>query len=97
MSFSRPSKLAKWAQDQKFAYELWSDKSRVLAIHYDASSTRLAPLPSRVTRLLDNQGNVLLEYSDGLDVGTHPQDVLDDCLLLFGASEDPTAEGRGQR
>jgi hypothetical protein len=34
--------------------------------------------------LLDKQGEVLLEYKDNVSTGTHPQQVLEDCKLLFG-------------
>ena len=38
---------------------------------------------SRRTFLLDDDGDLLLEYPV-VAVGTHPAEVLDDCLLLFG-------------
>ncbi len=40
-------------------------------------------VPLRVTRLLGEDGVVLLEYAVS-NVGTHPADVLEDCQALFG-------------
>lgn len=34
--------------------------------------------------LLDADGNLLLTYTEAIDVGTHPEDVLEDCRALFG-------------
>jgi len=41
--------------------------------------------PSRVSVLLDKKGDVVLEYMEDVSAGTHPQQVLEDCTLLFGA------------
>lgn len=40
-------------------------------------------VPRRVTRVLDADVQVVLAY-DQVSVGTHPQDVLDDCRERFG-------------
>ena len=39
--------------------------------------------PRRVTRVLDAEGRVVLSYDD-VKVGTHPEEVLQDCRALFG-------------
>ncbi len=83
MSFGKPEKALAWAEDQRFAYPLWRDTDKALALHYGAVSTRFAPVPGRVTVVLDAQGALALVYDD-VDVGTHPADVLEDCRVLFG-------------
>ena len=52
-------------------------------MHYGAASQG-SFFPSRITVLLDKSGEVLLEYTKNIDVGTHPAQVLSDCDLLFG-------------
>ena len=83
-SFNGPEKNAAWAQDQGFPYALWSDRDKVLAKHYGAVRISLAPVPGRITVVLDAQGRQVLAYDD-VNVGTHPADVLEDCRVLFGA------------
>lgn len=83
VSFNAPEKNQAWAQEQGYRYELWSDRDKTLALALGAVSTSLAPMPSRVTRLIGADGTVLLEYKVS-DIGTHPADVLDDCRRLFG-------------
>lgn len=36
-----------------------------------------------MTRILDADGVLVLEYND-VDFGTSPQEVLEDCEILFG-------------
>jgi len=38
----------------------------------------------RVTKLLDCDATLQLEYVSSINVGTHPQQVLDDCTAIFG-------------
>lgn len=41
--------------------------------------------PRRVTKVLDKDGTLVLEYISDVDVGTHPEAVLEDCRRLFPA------------
>ncbi len=66
-----------------FQYELWTDDNRTLATYYGATSSLFAAAPLRVSRLIGSDGYVILEYPF-VSTGTHPQEVLDDCELLFG-------------
>ena len=70
--------------EQEYLYEVWTDEDRELAMHYGAASSSSAFIPDRITVLLDANGDLLLEYLDGTSAGSHPQEVLDDCELLFG-------------
>jgi peroxiredoxin Q/BCP len=88
-SFNSVEKNHAWAEQQAYPFELWSDSDKTLALHFRATRTRLSPLPGRVTVLLDREGRVLLEYLEGVDVGTHPGDVLEDCRKLFGDPAPP--------
>jgi hypothetical protein len=45
-----------------------------------ASSSGFA---SRVTKILDASGTLVLEYEVS-SIGTHPAQVLEDCIALFG-------------
>ena len=84
MSFGSTADLQNWAEDQSFDYELWTDDDRTLAIHYGAA-TASSFLPSRISVLLDGNGNQLLTYDVNLfGVGAHPRDVLDDARAIWG-------------
>jgi len=85
VSFDTPEENQEWALDEGFEFDLWSDEDRVLAMHYGAASSPTQGSASRLTRLLDENGYVLLEYSS-IVVGTHPADVLEDCEALFGGT-----------
>ena len=82
MSFGSPKLHSSWAESQNFQYELWTDDTRVLAMHYQAASKPSAFAPSRVTVVLDGTGNLLLTYPD-VSISAHPQEVLDDLRLIL--------------
>jgi len=69
-------------ENQGFAYEVWSDTGRELAMQLGAADDVEQGSPRRVTALLDAQGRVVAFYED-VNVGTHPEDVLEDCKRLF--------------
>jgi len=84
VSFDAPEKNAAWAEKKGFTFELWSDERRTMALYYGAASDVGQRTASRETRLLDGEGNLLLQYDVGLNIGTHPSDVLADCERLWG-------------
>jgi len=85
VSFDAPADNLAWAQKKGFSFELWSDTDRTLALYYGAATSPDAKHASRGTVLLDAQGNLLLEYDVGLNIGAHPSDVLADCERIWGA------------
>ena len=78
-----PNANASWAETEGFQYEVWTDTNRELGLYYGAASSASSNFPSRITRLLDENGSLLLEYNN-VDFGTNPRLVLEDCKLLFG-------------
>ena len=84
MGLDTPSTNQSWAESEKFQFELWTDEDKTLGVTYGALSSTSASSVKRVTMLLDEKGELLLEYTDSIDVGTHPGDVLEDCEILFG-------------
>ena len=78
-----PEKTAPWVERENFPYEVWTDGDKTLSYYYGAADES-SWVPSRVTKILDAEGNLILEYNDvGLGVVTHPAEVLSDCQLLF--------------
>ena len=86
VGFDTPEKNQSWAEDEGFAFELWTDDDKTLAVHYGAASGPSAPVPNRVTRVLDGNGDLVLEYRVTA-IDAHPEKVLEDCRLLFGAAD----------
>ena len=84
VSYGAVSLLQDWATDEGFEYELWQDTNRTLAVHYGAASSTSSVVPSRVTVLLDGNGNQILSYDVGWGFGTHPAEVLEDCEAIWG-------------
>ena len=83
MGFDAPEATQRWHDKKGFTFELWTDDDqRTLARHFGAASNASASRPARVTVLLDPEGRVLLEYDVGLNLGTHPEDVLEDARRL---------------
>lgn len=82
VSFDTPEANQAWAEDEAFAFELWTDSDKTLAIYYGSVSDESANYAGRITRLLGADGALLLEY-DEVGVSTSPQEVLEDCTLLF--------------
>ena len=84
VSFIPPSENAAWSADEGFGFELWSDLDRELALYYGAADDPSQAAARRISVLLDPRGELVLEYLDNVNVGTHPSHVLEDCLTLWG-------------
>ncbi len=83
MSFDTIEDNARFAEEQGYTYELWSDLDRQLALHYGAASDASTAMASRITVLLDEDGVWRVLY-DPASVSSNAQDVLEDCEVLFG-------------
>lgn len=84
VSFDSPEENLAWAEREGFQYELWSDVDRELASYFTAIDSPEQATCNRVTKLLDCDGTLQLEYVGGIVVGAHPAQVLEDCAALFG-------------
>lgn len=85
VSLDAPEKNAEWRERRGYGFELWSDTLRQLALYYGAVRHAEAHTAARVTRVLDAEGGLALEYGVGLGIAAHPQQVLDDVRTLVGA------------
>ena len=83
VSFDDPATNRAWAEDEGFGFELWTDEDKTLALYYGAANSPSAGFASRVTKILDASGTLVLEYEVS-SIGTHPAQVLEDCIALFG-------------
>jgi len=81
---SSPQANQAWAEQEGYAYELWTDDTRTLGVTYGALDSRRDGSVARITVLLDADGGLLLSYLEDVVVGTHPGQVLSDCEALFG-------------
>lgn len=79
-----PADNLAWSDTEGFLYDLWTDDDAVLGVTYGALSNDRDTSVDRVTMLLDADGALLLEYTEAINVGTHPAQVLEDCEALFG-------------
>jgi len=82
-SFNDPERNANWIQEQNYQYEVWTDTNKALAIAFGAAS-RGSFVPSRVTVILNAQGQAEVIFNPVSDIGNHPGQVLEDCRTLFG-------------
>ena len=85
VSFDSALKNAQWAAEESFNFELWSDTDRTLALTYGAATSDTQAYASRITVILNADGDLVLEYLTDINVGTHPNEVYDDCVKLFGS------------
>ncbi len=76
--------MAEWVSEEGFQYEVWTDDDRTLATYYGAADSESSSYADRVTMLLDGNGDLILEYTDSIVFGTHPEEVYQDCLSIFG-------------
>lgn len=83
VGFDSPEVNQAWAEDEGYQFEIWTDDDKTLAVYYGAAASTSATVPLRVTKILDAEGELILEYSV-TNVGTHPAQVLADCQALFG-------------
>ena len=82
-----PSTLESWAQQEGYEFEIWKDDNETLMDYYSAEA--FAGYPARVTKLLDAEGKLILEYVDINAFSTDaaaapPAEVLADCEKIFG-------------
>jgi peroxiredoxin len=84
VSFNDPSANQSWVDEQGYQYEVWTDTNKTLAVHFGAASSASAFVPSRVTVILNAQGEVEAVYDPVSNIGDHPGQVLEDCRTLFG-------------
>jgi peroxiredoxin len=84
VSFAQPSAHTSWAEEQGFQYELWTDDERTLALYYGAISNANAFFPDRITKVLNEEGTLILEYVDDVGVNSHPSEVLEDFKTVMG-------------
>jgi peroxiredoxin len=84
VSFDSPAENHAWRLEEDFGFELWTDDDRTLALTYGAAETARDAAADRITVILDPLGTLVLEYRSDIDVGTHPERVLEDCRVLFG-------------
>jgi peroxiredoxin len=82
VSFAEPNENKKWIDDQGYQYEVWTDTERTLASTYGAVTSETQGFPSRVTKIVDADGVLILEYNDASFL-RNPQYVLEDCKALF--------------
>lgn len=83
VGFDPPSDTHPWAIDEGFQYEVWTDDDHLLALTYGAVSSTTQNSPARVTVILDENGDLVLEYPQ-VNFSTSPGLVLEDCQALFG-------------
>jgi peroxiredoxin len=83
VSFDPPSDTARWVENQAFPFEVWTDTNRTLAMAYGAAASPDATHPARMTVLLDQDADLALTYGS-VSVQSHPEDVLQDAVALFG-------------
>lgn len=86
VSFDTPSKNSQFIAAESFAFPLWSDQKRELALYYGAASSAKQAYANRVTVVLDPEGKWRLFYSSaaiGFGMYNHPGIVLEDVKALI--------------
>lgn len=76
--------MAAWVEAEGFQYEVWTDDDVTLGQHYGAAKSVSTEYLNRITMLIGADGELLLEYTEDINLGTHPSEVLEDCEILFG-------------
>jgi peroxiredoxin len=83
VSFDAPETNAGFRELNGMQFELWSDDAQhTLATAYGAGDAQSAAA-ARVTKLLNEDGDLIVEYVSAIDVGTHPAFVLQDCQTIW--------------
>lgn len=86
VSFDAPATNAIFKANEEFQFPLWSDTEKTLALTYGAAEASWQPIASRITVILDENGDWALFYPAGVvsaqSLYIHAQVVLDDLALL---------------
>jgi thioredoxin-dependent peroxiredoxin len=83
VSFDPPEENLAWAQQEGFQYELWTDEGRELGLYYGAADSPTDGSASRITKVMDENGVLVLEYL-AVSASLNPAEVLEDMQVLFG-------------
>ena len=85
VSFDSPSNNQIFKTNEEFDFDLLSDVERELGLYYGAADNANQFFASRVTVILDDQGEWVLHYpSDKIGpLYAHAQMVLDDLAILL--------------
>jgi len=84
VGYAEPEVNEAWAAAEGYAFELWTDRDRVLAESYGAVADFDPDSPLRHAYLLDAEGQAVLFYEGAVSVGPPASQVLADCQLLYG-------------
>jgi thioredoxin-dependent peroxiredoxin len=84
VSFDDPEANQAWAEDEGYAFDLWTDDDKTVALYYGAASSESQAYASRMSFLLDEDGTLVLEYLT-VNTLTNAEEVLSDCEILFGS------------
>lgn len=79
-----PEENLAWSDEEGFNFELWSDDDGTLGATYGALENPRDTSVARVTMLIGQDGDLILEYTNSIVVGTHPGQVLEDCEAIWG-------------
>lgn len=83
VSFDPFATNAAWHDEHGMQFELWSDDAaHTLATTYGAGDAGSA-YAARITKLLNENGDLIVEYVSSIDVGAHPALVLQDCRTIW--------------
>ena len=73
-----------WTLEDGLPFELWTDAERILATTYGAVASVDQEFPDRIALLIDESGELVLEYRETPKDGVDPGFILDDLYVLYG-------------
>lgn len=84
VSFDAFATNAAWREEEGMQFELWSDDDvHTLAAAYGAGNAD-SFAAARITKVINENGDLILEYVNAIDVGAHPALVLQDARTIWG-------------
>jgi peroxiredoxin len=87
VSFDPFATNAGWHDLHGMQFELWSDDAEhTLATTYGAGTAQ-SRYAARITKIMNEHGDLILEYVGAVDVGVHPALVLQDCRAIWGEEQ----------
>jgi peroxiredoxin len=83
VSFDAPATNAAWHDEHGMQFELWTDDDdHALATAYGAGNAD-STAAARITKIINEDGDLIVEYVNAIDVGAHPSLVLQDCRTIW--------------
>ncbi|MBI3939663.1 MAG: redoxin domain-containing protein [Acidobacteria bacterium] len=95
ISFDDVATNRRFSEENGFQYSILSDLDRGIALKYGACVNRAAPMPKRMSYLIDERQRILYCWTR-IEPGLHPAQIINTLYANFYKSFEEQMAGKGE-